>query len=340
MDLNKLSSNNSEFSDLEEKHSIFRDDFHMAMVSEYRKLYGKIRSIERRYEDERFLKDKLVDIKYKRDLCENQIGMLQIDLFNCMMILNELKDVKVLYGNNEINIYYVDYQKNIHANFIEVHRDNCKKFINMVNAEPRENCNSNKNFFSIPRNNPLAYINLLHKLYDADLIMDGAKDYCGHCLSHVDIDLATADFGRLQLYLNTEIDLFNKMLETITTEKLQIEEDIKEKLDALSKQSFRNEIPENQLKVALEYKKYTLGRFTTFKSIPNFGGFQRVDGKLFVGTGYQKNMGEDLCTEYSNWILIDTNGSLVDKSGMTAEELLWCSRTYLDGPGGGHPIGI
>jgi hypothetical protein len=111
-------------------------------------------------------------------------------------------------------------------------------------------------------------------------------------------------------------------------------------LDATPQKTFREEIPENQLAVAREYKKEVLDRPSKFKIDRYFGGFKQRDGKLFVGTGYNKTIREESCIEYSNWRLIDVNGLVVEIRDMSFEELAWSEKPILDGPGGGHPISI
>ena len=54
-----------------------------------------------------------------------------------------------------------------------------------------------------------------------------------------------------------------------------------------------------------------------------FKGFQLDDGKLFVGTGAFKSMGDDVCIQYSNWKLLDMDGVEVEDFAMSAEELNW-----------------
>lgn len=66
-----------------------------------------------------------------------------------------------------------------------------------------------------------------------------------------------------------------------------------------------------------------------------FKGFQMADGKLFVGAGALKSMGEDVCIQYSNWKLFDIDGVVVEDFAMSAEELNWYNSKKLVGPGSG-----
>jgi hypothetical protein len=63
-----------------------------------------------------------------------------------------------------------------------------------------------------------------------------------------------------------------------------------------------------------------------------FKGFQMNDGKLFVGTGAFKSMGEDVCIQYSNWKLFDMDGVEVEDFAMSAEELIWYNSKKRVGP--------
>jgi hypothetical protein len=343
MDQNQLSSNVLNFSDLDHKYRVFRDpngDFKMSMEVEFRRLAGEIYSIERRYKEDRFLGDEVIDIKYKTDLCGRQIRMLQIELSNCIFILEKFKEVNVNYGGEEIKIHFRTHQIDVNYNFIELHRNGCREFANMIEKESRVDKISNSNYSTLPGNDQTVYDNLRKELLHDGLVLDRAKDYCGHCLSQVDIDLATQDFFRLKLQISNKIVEQENYLERLKIQKIHIEENRKLKLDAMPNQRLRDEIPENQLVVARQYKKEILDRNSTLRIRHYFGGFKQLDGKLFVGTGYEKWTGEDLCIEYSNWILIDANGSVVESINMIAEELEWSQNTILDGPGGGHPISI
>jgi hypothetical protein len=72
-----------------------------------------------------------------------------------------------------------------------------------------------------------------------------------------------------------------------------------------------------------------------------FKGFQMDDGKLFVGTGAFKSMGEDVCIQYSNWKLFDMDGVEVEDFAMSAEELNWHNSKKLVGPeSGGFGIDV
>ena len=112
------------------------------------------------------------------------------------------------------------------------------------------------------------------------------------------------------------------------------------------------EITVQQKAAAQEYKANVMDRFsksdptiivqTKFGDIflPNrmnfmFKGFQMADGKLFVGTGAFKSMGEDVCIQYSNWKLFDMDGVEVQDCVMSVEELNWYNSKKLVGPGSG-----
>jgi N-carbamoylputrescine amidase len=56
------------------------------------------------------------------------------------------------------------------------------------------------------------------------------------------------------------------------------------------------------------------------------------DGKLFVGTGAFKSMGEEVCIQYSNWKLLDMDGVEVEDFAMSAEELIWYNSKKRVGP--------
>ena len=227
MDQNELPSNILNFSDLDKKYFVFRDpnpDFQMSMQDEQcrRRLDNDVSFIERRYKDDQFLRDELIDIKYHMDLCEKRIEKLQIELRNCIFILEKFKEVNVNYGGGEIKIHYVTYQINIIDNFIEVHRNGCREFAKMIEKEPCDDEISNSNYSTLPKNKPSAFNELCSKLRDEGLILDRAKDYCGHCLSQVDIKLATQDFLGLKSQLLIEIGNLEKSSESLKLQKVQI----------------------------------------------------------------------------------------------------------------------
>jgi len=343
MDQNQLSNNVLNFSELDRKYRVFdvpENDFQMSMKYEYRQLKSEIYFIEWRYKDDQFLRDELIDVKYETDLCGQRIRLLNIELSNCILILEKFKEVNVNYGGEEIKIHYVTHQIDRNQNFIEVHRNGCREFTNMIEKEPWGDEISNSNYSTVPGNDHKVYDDLRNNLQRAGLVVDRVKDYCGHCLSQVDIELATQDFSSLKLQLQIEIDDLEKLSESLKLQKVQIVKNRQFKLDATPQKTFREEIPENQLAVARDYKKEVLDRPSPFKIDRYFGGFKQRDGKLFVGIGYNKTIREELCIEYSNWRLIDANGSVVESSNMSAEELAWSKNTILDGPGGGHPISI
>jgi hypothetical protein len=112
------------------------------------------------------------------------------------------------------------------------------------------------------------------------------------------------------------------------------------------------QITNQQFAAAQEYKADVKERFaqsypttiiqTKFGDLfmPNrmnfmYKGFQMADGKLFVGTGAFKSIGEDVCIQYSNWKLFDMDGVEVQDCAMSAEELNWYNSKKLVGPGSG-----
>jgi hypothetical protein len=231
MDQNQLSNNVLKLSEMDRKYRVFDDpnnDFKMSMKDEYYRLSSDIYLIERRYKDyDQFLRDELINVKYETDLCGQRIRMLQIELSNCIFILEKFKEVNVNYGGEEVKIHYVTHQIDRNQNFIEVHRNGCRKFLKMVEKEVSEYKISNSNYITLPENDSNAFKNLRTALLDASLVFDTAKDYCGHCLSQVDIELATQDFLSLKLQLQIEIDDLEKYSASLKLQMVQIVENRK-----------------------------------------------------------------------------------------------------------------